>query len=96
MRERHHANRTILFHNAQTINPGYTPDRVLLVTVDLVGRGYTRSAMLSFVRDAQMRLARLPGVEAVAAANILPLDVRGAPKESITIDGAPRLSDDTA
>ncbi len=84
------------FHNAQTINPGFTPDRVLLSTVDLVGRGYSRPAMRSFVRDAQVRLAQLPGVEAVAAANILPLDIRGTPKESVTIDGTPRLPGDTA
>ncbi len=84
------------FRNAQAINPGYTPDRVLLVTVDLVGRGYTRPAMRSFVRDAQLRLARLPGVEAVAAANLLPLDIRGVPRESVTIDGSPRQPGDTA
>lgn len=84
------------FRNAQTLDPGYTPDRVLLVTVDLAGRGYTRPAMRSFIRDAQARLAQLPGVAAVAATNILPLDVRGAPKESVTIDGAPRLPGDTA
>ncbi|HVS51728.1 MAG TPA: ADOP family duplicated permease [Opitutaceae bacterium] len=80
------------FRNAQSIDPGYTPDRVLLVTADLVGRGYTPSAMLAFVRDAQARLAQLPGVEAVAAVNILPLDLRGALKESITVDGAPPIS----
>lgn len=83
------------FRNAQTINPGYTPDRVLLVTADLVGRGYTRPAMRSFIRDAQTRLAQLPGVEAVSATNVLPLDVRGSPKGAITIDGAPRLPGDT-
>ncbi len=83
------------FHNAQTINPGFTPDRVLLVTADLVGRGYSRPAMRSFIRDAQARLAQLPGVEAVAATNLLPLDVRGAPKSGITIDGAPRLPGET-
>ena len=76
------------FRNAQTLNPGYNPDRVLLITVDLIGRGYTRPAMRAFLRDAQTRLSQLPGVEAVAAANLLPLDVRGLTKATIAIDGA--------
>jgi predicted permease len=84
------------FHNAQTINPGYQPDRVLLATVDLIGRGYARPAIRTFIRDAQARLAQLPGVEAVAAAGTVPLEVRGAPKATITIDGAPRTPGEIA
>ncbi|MEO6568800.1 MAG: ABC transporter permease, partial [Opitutaceae bacterium] len=84
------------FRNAQIISPGYTSDRVLLVTANLVGRGYTRPEMRSFIRDAEAALAQLPGVTAVATANMLPLDLRGVPKESIRIDGAPRLPGDAA
>jgi len=84
------------FRNAQTLNPGYNPDRVLLTTVDLIGRGYKQPAMRAFLRDAQTRLSQLPGVEAVAAANLLPLDVRGLAKTAIAIDGAPSVTGDRA
>jgi predicted permease len=49
------------FHNAQTIGPGYAVDRVLLVSADLLGRGYSRPAARDFVRDALERLRQRPG-----------------------------------
>jgi predicted permease len=62
-------------------------DRVLLVSADLLGRGYTRPAARDFVRDALERLQQLPGVESAAAASVVPLDVRGMPHAAVEIDG---------
>lgn len=82
------------FRNAQTFNAGSGSNRVLLVTSDFIGRAYTRTEMRSFLREAQTRLAEIPGVEAIAAINILPLDVRGMQKATVGIDGAPAAAGD--
>ena len=85
------------FHNAQTLNPGYAVDRVLLANVDLAGRGYTENDRTRvFIRDLQARLQALPGVESAALANTVPLDIKGMPwEQAVTFDGA-RVSPEDA
>ncbi|MEY2880743.1 MAG: hypothetical protein RLZZ15_3123 [Verrucomicrobiota bacterium] len=82
--------------NARTIHPGFDREKILLASADLVGRGLAEPAMKNFMRDALARLAALPGVELAAAANTMPMDIRGVPKTPLTIDGAPRPPGDTA
>ncbi len=84
------------FHQAQAAPSGYDADRVLLASVDLLGRGYTTDARrLDFIREAHARVAALPGVEAVALASPPPLELHGLPKGVIKVDGA-RLASDAA
>lgn len=78
------------FHNTQTIDPGFNADRVLIASVDLVSRGYTRPQMRDYVREVTHRLAAIPGTESVAAANMALIDVRGTWTQAVTIDGQPQ------
>ncbi|MFH1574879.1 MAG: FtsX-like permease family protein, partial [Acidobacteriota bacterium] len=52
--------------NAHAIDPGFDPDNVLLLSMDLQSRGYTEERGLIFYRELQDRVARLPGVEAAS------------------------------
>jgi predicted permease len=75
------------FHNARRAHPGFDSARVMLVSLDLGGRGYTGATGRMFVDELLQRLTALPGVENAAAANYVPLDVRGASTGVISIPG---------
>jgi predicted permease len=77
------------FRHAMTVNPGFDAERVLLAGLDLGGRGYTRQTARALLDDLLQRLAALPGVEHAAAANYVPLDVRGTSTGVIDIAGKP-------
>ncbi|HWA26971.1 MAG TPA: ABC transporter permease [Lacunisphaera sp.] len=75
------------FRNAHLVSPGFDPGRVMLVSLDLGGRGYTGRTGGALLDDLLQRLASLPGVDHAAAANYVPLDVRGIPTGVISIEG---------
>lgn len=75
------------FHNARVVHPGFDSGRVMLVSLDLGGRGYTGATGGALVDELLDRLAALPGVENAAAANYVPLDLRGASTGVISIPG---------
>ncbi|MET0622234.1 MAG: ABC transporter permease, partial [Pyrinomonadaceae bacterium] len=63
------------FANLLGVTPGFDPRNVLTFQVNLNGERYDSAAeSAAFYRDALERIARLPGVEAAAVTNKLPLD----------------------
>lgn len=81
------------FQNAQMANPGYDIHRVLLASVDLLGRGYGDDRRMEFVRTVHARLGAHPQVEAAAIAYVPPLELHGLPKGTVKIDGVRLASD---
>jgi len=64
------------FVTVRNVDPGFRPDHILTISASLpsVTRDATEQARwVSYFRRATERLATLPGVRAVGAANILPL-----------------------
>jgi putative ABC transport system permease protein len=63
------------FTNLLAVTPGFDPRNVLTFQVDLKGERYdTAAEAAAFYRDALGRIESLPGVEAAAVTNKLPLD----------------------
>jgi predicted permease len=63
------------FANLLDVTPGFDPRNVLTFQLDLNGERYdTAAEATAFYRDALERIGRLPGVEAAAITNKLPLD----------------------
>ena len=63
------------FTNLLAVAPGFDPRGVLTFQVNLNGEHYdTAEKASAFFRDALERISRLPGVEAAAVTNKLPLD----------------------
>lgn len=75
--------------NATTTNPGYDLDRVMLAAIDLAGRGYNQATGAALLDQILQRLAATPGVEHAAAANMVPLDLRGIPTGVTSVEGKP-------
>ncbi|PYU09637.1 MAG: hypothetical protein DMG37_22750 [Acidobacteria bacterium] len=62
------------FLRLRTVNPGFSPHTVLTITVDLPDSTYrTAAQMRAFHARTLAELARLPGVPASGAVNLLPL-----------------------
>ena len=63
------------FANLVNVSPGFDPNNVLTCQIALNGERYdTTNEAAAFYRDALERVGRLPGVEAAAITNKLPLD----------------------
>jgi predicted permease len=63
------------FVNLMSVEPGFDPSNVLTFQIALNGERYDATDEASaFYRDALERIGRLPGVEAAAVTNKLPLD----------------------
>jgi predicted permease len=63
------------FANLMSVEPGFDPSNVLTFQIALNGERYdTTNEAAAFYRDALERISRLPGVEAAAVTNKLPLD----------------------
>ncbi len=75
------------FRNAVSVNPGFDSRRVLLAGLDLGGRGYNAQTGGALLDDLLQRLNSLPGVARAAAANFVPLDLRGVSTGVISIVG---------
>jgi macrolide transport system ATP-binding/permease protein len=58
---------------AGAVDPGFEPDRVLLVSVNLAVPHYTPDQMRTFYSDAASRVRDIPGVEAVGFGQIMPM-----------------------
>jgi putative ABC transport system permease protein len=62
------------FQALQAVDPGFRPEGVLTFRVDLPGASYEGAeARLQFLEAYSERLGALPGVEASAVANVVPL-----------------------
>ncbi|HYO92252.1 MAG TPA: ADOP family duplicated permease, partial [Pyrinomonadaceae bacterium] len=63
------------FTNLLEVSPGFDPQNVLTFQIDLNGERYdTANEAAAFYHGALERISRLPGVEAAAVTNKLPLD----------------------
>jgi putative ABC transport system permease protein len=73
----------------QGVSPGFEPSGVVAVRVSLPLARYGRAETIAAFHDAiAVRVAALPGVEAVAAASVLPLSGMNV-RADFTIDGRP-------
>jgi predicted permease len=61
----------------EAVDPGFDPDRVLTVQVSLPGRIYNDLQRVAFFREAESRLASLPGIVSAGATNIAPFSGDG-------------------
>jgi predicted permease len=61
------------FRQAQTMDPGFATKEALIATIDPELVGYDSERSRNFYRQAIERASTLPGVEAAAAARLLPL-----------------------
>ena len=61
------------FRKAQTFNPGFNADHMLLATFNLFSTGYTPERGIEFQRELQSRVAALPGVQSAALADWIPM-----------------------
>lgn len=65
------------FLRLEAVDPGFDPDRVLTVQVNLPGRSYDDLRRVQFFREAESRLARTPGMVSAGATNIAPFSGTG-------------------
>jgi macrolide transport system ATP-binding/permease protein len=72
---------------AQTIDPGFNPENVLLASFDLFPNGYTPQTGRAFHQQLLQRVETLPGVEAATIARRLPLGFSGSSSTTVNIDG---------
>jgi len=75
------------FAETKKARPGFDPDGVLLVGMKLNANGYTREQGQQFVVRLRERLAALPGVDAVALAENVPLGLDGGSWEDLAVPG---------
>src|ERR1700723_3732738 len=61
------------FRAAQTVNPGFNPDHVLVASYSLFPSGYSRESGMQFHRQLLDKIAALPGVQSVTIADWVPL-----------------------
>ena len=61
------------FRAAQTLNPGFNADHVLLASYSLFPAGYNAAAGMEFHRQLLAKIAVLPGVQSVSVADWVPL-----------------------
>jgi putative ABC transport system permease protein len=63
------------FQRVTTVDPGFRPSQVLTIRLSLPRARYsTRAAIENFYQEVHPRLAALPGIRAVAAANVVPMN----------------------
>ena len=76
----------------QHVNPGFDPDHVLTMRIDLSRNKYdTPEKATNFFQQLQTRIAGLPGVETVGSVTELPLS--GQPNDlPFTVEGRPPVS----
>ena len=63
------------FQRVQAVDPGFRPSQVLTIRLSLPRARYPgRAAIEQFANEVQPRIATIPGVRAVAAANVVPMN----------------------
>jgi predicted permease len=87
-------------HNAQAVDLGFSPERVLTVELDLRGAGYSTTEAMSLYDQVYERLAALPGVRSASLgvtqpfATTLDYDISIPGRDSVRLppSGAPRVN----
>ncbi len=81
---------------ARQIDFGFNPDHVLIAGMQIGMNGYNETTGRVFYRQAQHRLAALPGVEDAALASWFPLGLTGCKGWDVYVEGYQRpLGEDT-
>jgi len=81
---------------ARQIDFGFNPDHVLIAGMQIGMNGYDVTTGRTFYRQAQHRLASLPGVEDAALASWFPLGLSGCKGWDVDVDGYQRpVGEDT-
>ncbi len=78
------------FRETRDTDPGFRREGVLLAAYDFTGRPVDAASSLEFARRLQENLRVLPGVESVAIATSVPLDIHGLPSRAFTLEGRAR------
>jgi predicted permease len=73
---------------ARRLDPGFDPNGVLLVSVDL-GPAGDDAKRASALEDLRTRLETLPGVAAASAARFVPLQLGAFPQVDVELEGVP-------
>ena len=99
------------YYNLTTSNPGFSPDRVLTVSMNVPGRvsyamgrgadgepemSASYAPMAVFFKDLEERIGGLPGVERVATTTLLPLAPESAIPMVFTLPDQPGANDGAA
>jgi predicted permease len=81
---------------ARRIDFGFNPDHVLIAGMQIGMNGYDVATGRTFYRQAQHRIASLPGVEDAALASWFPLGLSGCKGWDVSVDGYQRpVGEDT-
>ena len=73
--------------NAQSVDPGFSARRGLLLQIDLTPAGYDAPRGRAFFRNMLARVREMPGVEAASVATRMSLGFGGNSDMAATIDG---------
>jgi macrolide transport system ATP-binding/permease protein len=75
------------FIAAQSLSPGFNPDHMVTASMDLFPSGYTGERNREFQRRAIEAVSAVPGVQAAAFGNRMPLGFGGNNSTSIGVEG---------
>ena len=85
------------FAETRETDPGFKTEGLLLATYDLGGTAATadgcENCVSQFATRLLDRLRAMPGIEAVALASLVPLDIHGLPLRSFTLEGRPQVNE---
>jgi predicted permease len=81
------------FLAARYEDPGFRREGVLLAAYDLSGRNLPDTVTARFAGLLLERVRALPGLDAVAIASAVPLDIHGLPSRIFTLEGRARADD---
>lgn len=82
------------FQERRDVDPGFRADGIILAAYDLTGRGTSADTNRQFASRVLTGLRSVAGVESVALAASIPLDIHGLPVRSFTLEGRTRESAD--
>jgi len=80
--------------NIRALDPGFNPERLLLVTFDPTGTGYQGERLSAFYRQVLERITTLPGVRSASLSSLEPLSGDDSTRFFNTSDYTPRSTDD--
>ncbi|MCZ2075340.1 MAG: ABC transporter permease [Bryobacterales bacterium] len=80
--------------NIRGLDPGFNPERLLLVTFDPIGTGYRGERLSAFYRQVLERITTLPGVRSASLSSLGPLSGDDTTRFFNTSDYSPRSTDD--
>jgi predicted permease len=72
--------------NLRTVDLGFEPDSVLVVSLDPAGSGYNRSQLSAAYRDVLTRFESIPGVRSATLSAVTPIEGGGALR-FVSVDG---------